>query len=75
MTPTTRRARPIAQSSVPVLSHPDGSTIKLSEAMDDFGFQFFEVYASTLMINARYVGVHSMRARAAQRMQSKISAS
>ena len=40
----------------PVLLFSDGSTISMKRAQEaDLGFTFFEVYSSTLMINARYV--------------------
>eukprot|EP00900_Chrysochromulina_parva_P011663 jgi/Chrpa1/20498/Chrysochromulina_OHIO_Genome00023272-RA len=39
----------------PTLLWPDGTYIKQSEATSLLGFKFFEVYASTLQINARAV--------------------
>ena len=39
----------------PVLLWSDGSTISMTRAQTEVGFIFFEVYSSTLMINARYV--------------------
>ena len=39
----------------PVLLWPDGSTISMTDAQTKLGFTFFEVYASTLKINARAV--------------------
>ena len=39
----------------PTLLWPDGTHIKQSEAKTLLGFKFFEVYASTLQINARAV--------------------
>ena len=39
----------------PTLLWADGSTISMKEAQTLAGFIFFEVYSSTLMINARYV--------------------
>ena len=39
----------------PTLLWADGSTISMMEAHTHAGFFFFEVYSSTLMINARYV--------------------
>ena len=39
----------------PVLLWPDGSTISMTDAQTELGFTFFEVYSSTLKINARYV--------------------
>ena len=39
----------------PVLLYPDGSTISMTKAETHLGFAYFEVYASTLKINARAV--------------------
>ena len=39
----------------PVLLWSDGSTITMTDAQTKLGFTFFEVYASTLKINARAV--------------------
>ena len=39
----------------PLLLWPDGSTISMADAQTELGFTFFEVYASTLKINARAV--------------------
>ena len=39
----------------PTLLWADGSTITMTQAQTRVGFVFFEVYSSTLMINARYV--------------------
>ena len=39
----------------PVLLWPDGSTISMTDAQTKLGFTFFEVYSSTLKINARAV--------------------
>ena len=39
----------------PTLLWADGSTITMTQAQTLVGFVFFEVYSSTLMINARYV--------------------
>jgi hypothetical protein len=43
------------ERSRPTLLWPDGTCIKPSEATSLLGFKFFEVYASTLQINARAV--------------------
>ena len=39
----------------PVLLWADGSTISMGEAMSQLGFEYFEIYASSLKINARSV--------------------
>ena len=39
----------------PVLLYPDDSTITMAKAQTHLGFAYFEVYASTLKINARAV--------------------
>ena len=39
----------------PVLLYPDDSTISMTKAQTHLGFVYFEVYASTLKINARAV--------------------
>ena len=39
----------------PVLVWADGSTISMGQAVSQLGFEYFEIYASSLKINARYV--------------------
>ena len=39
----------------PVLLWADGSTITMGQAVSQLGFEYFEIYASSLKINARYV--------------------
>ena len=45
----------VGKRNRPVFLWSDGSTITQTDAQIKVGFRFFEVYASTLMINARYV--------------------
>ena len=45
----------VGKRNRPVLLWSDGTTITQTDAQTKVGFRFFEVYSSTLMINARYV--------------------
>ena len=45
----------VGKCNRPVLLWSDGTTITQTDAQTKVGFRFFEVYSSTLMINARYV--------------------